>query len=316
MKSLSRTCLFIVTLVAAPITSVWAAEDTESKKPEPVKITSENLEIETTEFKIGESKNPDLEKTELKAGELEKATKTDPKDDPKEIESSIVKVKTVESTTVESTTTADIVVKPISIHIPGEPKYFDWILLTNGELLKGEIISMYQDSMDFDSDELGSIDIDMDDISELRGSEIMSIRFSNDEVVEGKMVISNGKMSFMERPNKVFKASDILGIAASEASGKSLWAGDVSLGVNYRSGNTEKFDYSGQIKLSRLTATDRILINTATNYSKIKDAETGEDVRTIQNTRISASYDWFYSRKIFFRLPAVEYYTDEFKNID
>ena len=32
---------------------------------------------------------------------------------------------------------------------------FDWLRLTSGEWLKGDIVSMYEDSLEFDSDKFG-----------------------------------------------------------------------------------------------------------------------------------------------------------------
>ena len=202
------------------------------------------------------------------------------------------------------------------VPVPHIPKDYDWLLLKNGELLKGEVQTMYQESMSFDSDEVGVINIDMEDIAQLRGKQIMSIRFENDNVVEGRMILSNNTISFVEHPELNFPRDTILGIAPSEASGESLWSGEVSLGINYKDGNTEKFDYSSQLKLRRLTAEDRIYINFIANYSKTKDAETKENIKTIENRRLTLSYDWFYSRRVFFRLPGFEYYADEFKNIE
>ncbi|MDG1733239.1 MAG: DUF481 domain-containing protein [Thalassotalea sp.] len=214
------------------------------------------------------------------------------------------------------TTSEEAHVDPWQVNVPHVPRDYDWLLLKNGELFKGEVQTMYQESMEFDSDEVGVISIDMDDIAQLRGKQIMSIRFEDDSVVEGRMVLSNNTVSFVEHPGKTFPRKNILAIAPSEASGESLWSGEISLGINYKDGNTEKFDYSSQLKLRRLTAVDRIYINLIANYSATKDAETKEKLKTIENRRFTASYDWFFSRRVFFRIPSFEYYSDEFKNID
>ena len=42
---------------------------------------------------------------------------------------------------------------------PPMPDDFDWIQLTSGEWLKGEIIAMYDDSLEFDSKELDDLDV-------------------------------------------------------------------------------------------------------------------------------------------------------------
>ncbi|WP_185962668.1 YdiY family protein [Thalassomonas sp. M1454] len=212
-------------------------------------------------------------------------------------------------------TTAKPTMQKWQVDVLNLPEGYDWVLLKNGELFKGEVVSMYQNSIEFDSDEVGLINLDFDDIDQLRGTQIMSIRFDNDEVVEGKIYIHEGIITFLDKPELQFPQDTVLAVARSKESGESLWDGSASFGVNYRSGNTEKFDYSGQIKLRRLTSTSRVLINTASNYSEVKDAETDENVRTVKNTRVTASYDWFYSRKVFFRVPGFSYYTDEFKNI-
>lgn len=214
------------------------------------------------------------------------------------------------------TTAEEAHVDPWQVNVPHIPKDYDWLLLKNGELFKGEVQTMYQESMEFDSDEVGVISIDMDDIAQLRGKQIMSVRFEDDTIVEGRMILSNDTVSFVEHPEHVYPRKNILGIAPSEASGESLWSGEISLGINYKDGNTEKFDYSSQLKLRRLTAVDRIYINFIANYSATKDAETKEKLKTIENRRFTVSYDWFYSRRVFFRLPSFEYYSDEFKNID
>lgn len=41
---------------------------------------------------------------------------------------------------------------------------FDWVQLTSGEWLKGEIKSMYNESVEFDSDKLNLLRIDLQDV--------------------------------------------------------------------------------------------------------------------------------------------------------
>ncbi len=52
----------------------------------------------------------------------------------------------------------------------GLPTDFDWIRLPSDEWLKGEIISMYDRELEFDSDELGDLTFDFDDLKEIRTS--------------------------------------------------------------------------------------------------------------------------------------------------
>ena len=49
---------------------------------------------------------------------------------------------------------------------------FDWVKLSSDEWLKGEIISMYDEELEFDSDELDLQTIDWEDVAELRSKKL------------------------------------------------------------------------------------------------------------------------------------------------
>lgn len=202
------------------------------------------------------------------------------------------------------------------INVPTVPKKFDWILLKNGELVAGDIISMYQDEVEFDSDEFGIVTIKMKDIAQLRSKDVMSIRLDNDEIHEGQLIVTEDKVSFIDRPEVSIPRSTLLTVAASEHSDESLWDGNISLGMNFKSGNSERFDYTLQANARRMTSTSRTMLNYTGIFAEVEDPDTGETVKTEENHRFNASYDWYYSREYFFRIPSFEYYTNEFTNIE
>ena len=51
-----------------------------------------------------------------------------------------------------------------SPNAPAMPTEYDWVQLSSGEWLKGELISMYREELEFDSDELGLLVLDWDDV--------------------------------------------------------------------------------------------------------------------------------------------------------
>ena len=57
------------------------------------------------------------------------------------------------------------------------PDAFDWIQLTSGEWLKGELIAMYDGSLEFDSDELDNLTLDWDDVRQVRTRRVVQVRF-------------------------------------------------------------------------------------------------------------------------------------------
>lgn len=116
--------------------------------------------------------------------------------------------------------------------------------------------------------------------------------------------------------SKLLVASALLSVSAmSLAAEESEWKSDIGAGLNFKSGNTERFDASFSAKTSKETKEDRILFSYLGVFSESTDSDTDESSVTDRNHRLNASYDWNFSEDMFFRLPTFEYYTDEFKNI-
>ncbi len=53
---------------------------------------------------------------------------------------------------------------------PPMPDKYDWVQLTSGEWLKGEIKVIHQDTLEFDSDKLGLLKLDMADVKTIRSA--------------------------------------------------------------------------------------------------------------------------------------------------
>ncbi|QDP02206.1 DUF481 domain-containing protein [Thalassotalea sp. PS06] len=202
------------------------------------------------------------------------------------------------------------------INRPTMPIRFDWVLLENGELLGGDLLSMYRDKVRFDSDELGLVELDFEDIRQIRSNDIMSIRLENNQIYEGQLLIDRTKVTFFNKPHLSFPRNELLSISPSRDSEDSIWSGNFGLGINFKTGNSERLDYTISLNIERLTALDRISLNYLGLLARSEDFETGETVQTEENQRVTFAYDWFYSRKIFFRIPDIEYQEDKFKNID
>ncbi len=55
--------------------------------------------------------------------------------------------------------------------------------LTSDEWLKGDIVSMYDEKLEFESDEFGIVTLDWGDVSELRSRFDQQICFDNGDVI-------------------------------------------------------------------------------------------------------------------------------------
>lgn len=94
------------------------------------------------------------------------------------------------------------------------------------------------------------------------------------------------------------------------------WKSDVAAGLNFKSGNSERFDSSLSAKTELDRGKDKFAFSYLGIFSESTDSSTDESSVTERNHRLKARYDWNYSEDVFFVLPTFEYYTDEFKNIE
>jgi hypothetical protein len=194
---------------------------------------------------------------------------------------------------------------------------YDWVKLTSDEWLKGDIISMYDQKLEFDSDELDIQIIDLDDVAELRSKNWQSIRMYDGTIAEGYLVIKEGNILLVkDGVSTQFSVSELLSIASSGENERDLWDGYVNLGANLRSGNTVQLDYSFMAGVQRRSASSRFKADFTADYSRYEDQDTEESTVTADSQRLTASYDWFFSPKIYFRAADFEYKADKFLNLD
>ncbi len=194
---------------------------------------------------------------------------------------------------------------------------FDWVKLTSDEWLKGDIVSMYDEKLEFDSDELGIQTIDWEDVAELRSKEWQSIRMFNGTIAEGNIVLQDGKLSLVRAGvTKHYELSNLLSIASSGKNERDLWDGYVNLGINLRDGNTVQLDYTFSAGMQRRSSSSRFKTDYTVDYSQYEDQDTEKMKVTADSSRLTSSFDWFFNPKVYFRAADVEYIADEFLNLD
>lgn len=194
---------------------------------------------------------------------------------------------------------------------------FDWLKLTSNEWLKGDIISMYDDELEFDSDELEMKTIDWEDVAELRSKNMLSIRLIDGTIAEGYLVLKDNKLTLVKNNLATnYKVSRLISIASSERNERDLWDGNIKLGANFRRGNTIQLDYNLAAGIQRRSSSSRFKVDYNTNYSRFEDTETSVESVTEDSIRLTSIYDWFFSQKIFLRAMDFEYFSDEFLNVD
>jgi len=195
-------------------------------------------------------------------------------------------------------------------------KEFDWVQLTSGEWLKGEIKSMYNDSLEFDSDKLDLLNIDWEDVKYLKSYRPSEVNIENSEPLTGSLQISGDKVTITDGENvQEFDRLDLISLTPSGEREADLWALKFTLGLNIRSGNTEQLDYNAKFGAKRRTAKSRFLLDYIGNISKTGN-EDGDLIETINNNRLGASHNIYATRYFFYTPVFAEFYRDPFQNID
>jgi len=194
-------------------------------------------------------------------------------------------------------------------------KEFDWVQLTSGEWLKGEIKSMYNDSLEFDSDKLDLLNIDWGDVKYLKSYRPSNINVENHEPVTGSLQISGDNITITDGDDVYeFDRIDLISFTPSGKREMDLWALKFTLGLNIRSGNTNQLDYNSKFSAKRRTAKSRFVLDYIGNVSKTGN-ENGDLVETINNNRITASHNIYATRYFFYTPIFAELFLDPFQNI-
>ena len=192
---------------------------------------------------------------------------------------------------------------------PAADSEWDWIQLTSGEWLKGTLRSLEQDVLDFDSDELGILELDWEDVQLLMSAKPMAILYGDGATAVGYLTTENDQLVVLGTDVRV-PLKDVISIAKGTPNEKDLWTGDIALTINVRTGNVEQQELNSSPKLRRKTALSTFRFSYLGHYSYYDSLENANDHRA------SGTYDIRLTRDWFFRPVAINYYRDPYQNID
>ena len=182
---------------------------------------------------------------------------------------------------------------------------WDWIQLDTGEWVKGRIKVLHEESVEIDSDHFDLISIDWEDVAYIRTGRVMSVLLDGGEVILGRLTTERGNLLVGGEP---VEFPQVVGIASASAREFDLWSADISVGLNFRSGNVEQKDLNTKVSLKRRTVKNNTKMSYTGNYSE------SESEQLANNHTASLSHDFRISHKWFFRPIQAEYYRDPFQN--
>jgi len=201
---------------------------------------------------------------------------------------------------------------PIWTSASAIPDQFDWIQLTSGEWLKGDLKSLYQNELEFDSDKLDLLEFDWEDVKQVRGHKPNSVRFEKPlRTVIGIIQVVDDKVFVVTEEEVLeFDRSRLVTIApGGELKEISYWSAKISLSLDVRQGNSDQIDYSAFARVQRRTSKSRFYADYQGIYNKT------DGINISNNHKIKSYYDIFHTRKIFWRPLFGQYFRDPFSNI-
>jgi hypothetical protein len=187
---------------------------------------------------------------------------------------------------------------------------YDWIELTSDEWLKGEFISLFDEELRFDSDNLGMLEIDWEDVRQFRGHGQYSISLEGFKPFESELRIDDQQVVIIvEGVQREFPRDHLVSITRHADRELDRWSGEFALGLNVRSGNADIAELSVIGGVERRTARSRFLLDYLGNFNET------EGQQVANNHRVNASFDRFSGGRLFWRPFNGQYFRDPFQNI-
>jgi hypothetical protein len=187
---------------------------------------------------------------------------------------------------------------------------FDWIQLESGEWLKGKLVALQDEKLEFESEELDELEFDWEDVVEVRSPQTLDLLFEDKSEASGPISISRDTVAVGGVEPRTFPRAKLLGITRGGARERNYWSGDAAFGLTLRSGNVDEVLYNAQASLQRRTPATRFSLDYLGNVTS------AEGTKSSDNHRVNAEYDLWLSRRLYLIVPSGEYLTDEFQNID
>jgi Protein of unknown function, DUF481 len=190
------------------------------------------------------------------------------------------------------------------------PGDYSWIQLTSDEWLKGEFISLYKETLTFDSDNLGEFRLDLDDVRHVIGSGSFEVTLTGSAQINGELRISDQQI-VITAAGKTYQGSraDVIAITPLAEREIDRWTGDIGFGLNVRRGNTDIGEGNLFAGFKRRTPVSRLILD---YFGSVNETD-GE--RIANSHRANLGLDLFTGGRFFWRPIGVQYYQDTFLNI-
>ena len=187
---------------------------------------------------------------------------------------------------------------------------YDWLRLTSGEWLKGEIHWMREKDIEFDSDKLDVITFSWSKVSELHSPRINTYVFEGRIDVAGRALITNDKV-IIETPDGVvsYPRDQLVAILEGAQRERNWWSTRLSVGFSANAGNTNQGQLNAHWDLARTDPRTRSAISYDGNFAY----SNGE--QNVGRHLGGADLTVYYSKRLFFSPASAQFLNDKFQNL-
>lgn len=186
----------------------------------------------------------------------------------------------------------------------------DWILLTSGEWLAGELLGLRSEEVRFDSEVMDELVLDWDDVVELHVRQSVSLMLQGTAKRADTLTVRGGRVEVVGEDSGTFTRGDLLAVVPDNGHNGALWSGELNWYLTAASGNTRRVDTSGYGRLTRESATTRGELTYNGTFSRADGIETSDQ------TRLDGRLDVFLSERLFVTPASFAYFRDPFQNIE
>jgi hypothetical protein len=146
---------------------------------------------------------------------------------------------------------------------------FDWVQMSSGEWIKGNIERMRGDTMEFDSDDLGMLYLDFGDVVLVHSPQVNTYVFDDRVSATGKAVMTETTIIVQtdDEGTKTFPRSELENIVEGERE-RDWWSMNLRFGLTLNRGNTEQITYDVLLNVRREDRLTLLDLNYNTSFGR------------------------------------------------
>lgn len=187
----------------------------------------------------------------------------------------------------------------------------EWVRLDSGEWLRGKATALVRGTLEFDSDELGDLNLDWDDVEALYTKRPFTLLFEDKTTATGPLVVEGDEARVTTPAGELgYRRRDVQRIVSGSLRERDSWSGKLRLGYTARTGNTDQTDLVFGASAKRRTAATRLELA----LDSVRSDQDGTEVA--DNQRLAGHFDYYVTSRLYLTPLGVEAYRDRFQNLD